>query len=88
MQVPLIGVAQAWGGLRADAPGQEEITPTAANLEEQSASYCRHGAAGIVYYAWSGGSVVAMQTPANNEQLAQGVKRGIAACENLWAHSA
>lgn len=84
-KAPLIGVAQAWGGERVDVPGLYEIAPTAAELAEQSASYCRQGAAGIVYYAWSDSTVANMETPANSVQLAQGVQQGIAACQRVWA---
>lgn len=84
--VPLIGIAQAWGGTRTDIPGLYEIVPTAADLAQQSASYCQHGAVGIVYYAWSDSEIVGMQTPANNAQLAAGVEQGIALCRSVWAH--
>jgi hypothetical protein len=86
-KVPLIGVAQAWGGVRTDAPGLIDLAPSTADVAEQSASFCHNGAVGIVYYAWSSSNMREMQTPANNAQIRDGVERGIAACKSVWART-
>ncbi|MDQ2714061.1 MAG: hypothetical protein M3Z08_04065 [Chloroflexota bacterium] len=83
-KVPLMGIAQAWAGIRADFPGYYEIAPTAQDIEMQSLSFCQSGAIGINYYGWNDSTVRNMQTPANNAQIKQGVIDGIKACENYW----
>ncbi len=84
---PLIGIPQAFGGTRLDAPGTYEITPTADDIALQSQSFCAGGASGIAYYAWQSSGLGALQTAANNTNIAEGVHGGIELCQRLWKTS-
>jgi len=81
---PMIGIPQAFGGTRLDAPGTYEITPTADDIALQSQSFCAGGASGIAYYAWQSSGLSALQTAANNINIAEGVHGGIELCQRLW----
>jgi len=81
---PLIGVPQAFGGARLDAPGLYEITPTAGEIATQSASFCAAGASGVAYYAWQSSQMANLQTAATNPAIADGVRDGIALCNKIW----
>lgn len=81
---PVIGIPQAFGGARTSTPNTVEATPTASEIAQQSASFCKAGASGVVYYAWYDSSLTNLQTPANNAAIEQGVRVGIQACKTIW----
>jgi hypothetical protein len=81
-QEPLIGIVQAWAGIRKDVPGFSEVAPTAANMAMQSLSFCKAGAQSIIYYAWHDSTTT--ETPFTNAQMRQGVKLGTQACKAYW----
>ena len=86
-KVPFMGIAQAWAGARTDVKGVYEITPSAADIEQQSASFCKNGAQGINFYAWNDSTVSNIQTPATNTEIKKGVEQGIKACQTYWKAS-
>lgn len=83
-KTPLIGVPQAFGGVRLDAPGLYEITPTASEIALQSESFCAGGASGVAYYAWESSVMADLQTAATNHSVADGVREGITLCKKMW----
>jgi len=86
-RTPLIGIVQAFGGERDDLPGYYYRTPTAANIAQQSESFCKAGASGLAFYAWYTGGLAKLLTPANDSDIAQGVSDGIAGCQQIWVSS-
>ncbi|GAC1651189.1 MAG: hypothetical protein NVS4B12_21750 [Ktedonobacteraceae bacterium] len=84
---PLIGIVQAFGGPRADID-DHWVTPSATDIETQSRSFCKHGATGLTFYAWDGGSEFGptTQTPMNNTEIETGIRNGIAICRQYWAN--
>ncbi len=84
-QEPLIGIVQAFGGPIA-YENRYWITPNATTIETQSRSYCGHGATGLTFYAWDDSQFgTATQTPINNSEIENGIRKGIAACKQYWA---
>ena len=84
-RTPLIGIVQAFGGERVNLPGYSYRTPTAADIAEQSESYCKAGASGLAFYAWYTSGLAKLLTPANDSDMGQGVSEGIAGCQQIWA---
>ncbi len=81
---PLIGIPQAFGGARLDAPGLYEITPTAGDIAVQSQSFCAAGASGVAFYAWQSSAIANLHTAATDPAIAAGVRDGIALCKKVW----
>jgi len=82
---PLIGIGQAFGGPIAQTD-RYWVTPTAKDIETQSRSFCEHGAAGLVFYAWNNSEFgPTAQTPMNNTGIETGIRNGIAACKLFWS---
>lgn len=83
-QTPLIGIAQAFGGPSTRA-GLSWPLPNTADIVQQSQSFCQHGAIGIAYYGWDANLYGPQtQTPANNRAIQEGIRQGIAACQQIW----
>ncbi|HLZ62658.1 MAG TPA: hypothetical protein VKR06_37405 [Ktedonosporobacter sp.] len=83
-KTPFMGTSQAYGGSRNDVGGLYEIIPTAADIAQQSLSFCQNGALGINFYGWGSSNIGGIQTPSNNAQIKAGVTQGIAACKQYW----
>jgi hypothetical protein len=78
---PLIGIGQAFGGPIKNTD-RYWVMPNADDIEIQSRSFCEHGATGLIFYAWDdSGYDSTTQTPMNNKDIENGIKRGIAACK-------
>lgn len=77
---PLVGVAQAFGGRRAKN-GAITDPPTPEDMVTQATAYCRAGAVGVAWFAWTiTTNYPTAQTPANSPALASGVKAAAEAC--------
>jgi hypothetical protein len=84
-QDPLIGIGQAFGGSIANV-NRYWITPNAITIETQSRSFCEHGATGLSFYGWDDSQFgPATQTPMNSTEIENGIRKGIAACEQYWS---
>jgi hypothetical protein len=83
---PLIGIGQAWGGWFQADMTSTIMTPTDYDMEQQGAAFCQTGATGIAWYAWDLSVFLSPTTPANNSELASGVKRAITACRRQWVN--
>lgn len=79
---PLIGIVQAWAGVKKDSPGLMEVTPTAADIATQSLSFCKAGAQSLVFYSWD--DPFTTESPFTNAQISQGVQLGVQACGAYW----
>jgi hypothetical protein len=82
---PLIGLAQAFGGLGAHIDDYW-VTPPAKDIETQSQSFCEYGASWLSFYAWDdSGFGPTVQTPMNNREIETGIRNGVAACKQIWS---
>jgi len=78
---PLIGIGQAFGG----PLDRYYVTPNAKDIVIQSASFCKYGATGLVFYAWdNSGFGPTNQTPMNSPEIEMGIRSGISACKSIW----
>ena len=81
---PFIGIGQAFGGPIANSD-RYRLAPTSTYIEEQSKSFCLHGAIGLVFYAWSDSEIGALsQSPMNSHEIEAGIQDGIRACKQYW----
>lgn len=79
-QQPLLGIAQAFGGRRAKN-GAITDPPTPADMVAQARGYCSAGAGGLAWFAWSiATNYPTAQTPANDPDLANGVREAAKSC--------
>jgi hypothetical protein len=80
-QQPLLGIAQAFGGRRAKN-GAITDPPTPADMVAQARGYCSAGVGGLAWFAWSiATNYPTAQTPANDSDLANGVREAAKSCE-------
>jgi hypothetical protein len=79
---PMLGVAQAWGGLHSGDQAIE-YPPTVTDMTRQARAYCAGGAAGIVWYAWTLTGYPAARTPATDTALNTGIQQAVRACGNM-----
>jgi hypothetical protein len=79
---PLVGIAQAFAGRRAKN-GAITDPPTPADMVAQARGYCNAGVIGIAWFAWSiATNYPTAQTPANDPNLANGVRDAATICLN------
>ena len=78
---PLVGVPQAFGG---QVSGIHWPIPDANAVETQTKTYCQQGAVGIIYYDWD----TKVASPMTNAGITQGIRRGLADCQQIWGVSA
>lgn len=88
---PLIGIVQAFGYTPRTSTGSQPLptpqtipSPTAIELSTQVAGFCRHGAAGIIAYAWEDSSRGNVSTLSTSAELRAGLKNGLGSCRNKW----
>jgi len=69
----LIGAPQAWEG----------VPPSAAQLEQQTAAFCKAGATAITAFTWDNFSDGEPEL-ANSPQLRAGLSAGVKDCQSIW----
>jgi hypothetical protein len=84
-EVPMIGIAQAWSGVKI-SNGFVEPAPRPQDMAAQARAYCEAGAVGVAWYSWALSDFRDVRTPGNSADLAQGVTEGNNACAAVLQH--